>query len=291
MVATFKMIAVPLMLGISAARAFLPAHARGGGLLSQGASSRRAVETPPAGSTQTFKGELTMWATQESGALIPAQCEFAGPPVKSMTDEVLPPYLLDGFHCAIGSSLPAFGKGENCGKCYKLTSLNDNGIFGTPGSKGSAVVMVSDGGAGGPSHFDCTLDGFKEITGADTGVFDIEFQEVECEEVTGKPVIINWADKNAWYCKMMFENIGGWGQLESVTACLADGTCLPLTQSSGATWTGCPTGETDNMTFELTQKTPSGDTSTITCLCEGSWPWPIGQRCECPANFPTSPVP
>jgi len=224
-----------------------------------------------------------MWSTQES--LIGAQCEYANAPVNSVTDKVLTPYLRSGFHCAIGDSNPGFGKGENCGKCYRITSLNDNGVAGTPGSKGSAIVTVSDGGAGGDAHFDCILEGFKEITGAETGIFDVEFEQVVCEDVTDPPVIINWADQNAYYCKMMFENIGGWGQLESVRACLSDGTCKDLEQFSGATWTGCPQGTTDSMTFELTQRAPSGATSKIKCECAKDWPWPTGERCACPSNF------
>jgi len=214
-----------------------------------------------------------------------AQCEYANPPVNSLTDTVMPSYLRSGFHCAIGDSNPGFGKGEHCGTCYRLTSLKDDGVSGTPGSKGSAVVMVSNGGAGGDAHFDCILESFEEITGAETGIFDVEFEQVVCEDVTGGPVVINWADENAYYCKMMFENIGGWGQLESVKACLDGSQCKQMTQFSGATWTDCPTGTGSSMTFELVQRSPAGAESTITCECSGKWPWPTGQRCTCPTNF------
>jgi len=224
-----------------------------------------------------------MWPTQE--ALIGSQCEYANAPVNSLTDPVMPSYLRSGFHCAIGDSTPGFGKGEHCGKCYRLTSLNDDGVAGTPGSKGSAVVMVSNGGAGGDAHFDCILESFKDITGAETGIFDIEFEQVVCDDVTGTPVVINWADQNAYYCKMMFEHIGGWGQLESVKACLDGSKCNQMTQFSGATWTGCPVGTGSSMTFELVQRGPSGSESTVTCECVGEWPWPTGKRCTCPTNF------
>merc|ERR1712146_134218 len=51
---------------------------------------------------------------------------------------------------------------------------------------------------------------------------------------------------NAYYCKMMFENVGGWGSVESVRLCL-DGSsnCGNLQRSGGATWTGCPTARHD----------------------------------------------
>lgn len=224
-----------------------------------------------------------MWATQES--LIGAQCEYANAPINSITDPVLPPYLRSGFHCAIGSSSPGFGKGENCGKCYRLTSLNDDGTYGTPGRKSSAVVMVSNGGAGESAHFDCILDGFRAITGAETGVFEVDFEETICDNVSGGPVVINWADQNAYYCKVMFQNIGHWGQLESVRACLDGNTCAELQQFAGATWTGCPQGEGSTMSFHLSQRNPSGGAETISCECKGSWPWPTGRRCTCPTNF------
>jgi len=150
---------------------------------------------------------------------------------------------------------------------------------------GSAVVMVSNGGAGGAAHFDCILESFAEITGAETGIFDVDFAEVPCTRITGNPVVINWADQNAYYCKMMFENIGGWGSLKSVRACVDGGNCGDMSLFSGATWTGCPQGTGNTISFELTQEAPSGAEATINCDCPGSWPWPTGQRCECQTNF------
>merc|ERR1719421_2523270 len=90
-------------------------------------------------------GQVTMWA--EESALIGAQCEFANDPINSVTDKVLTPYMRNGFHCAIGDE---FGNGEHCGKCFRITSLNDDGIYGTPGHKGSAVIQITNGGSGGP---------------------------------------------------------------------------------------------------------------------------------------------
>lgn len=224
-----------------------------------------------------------MWANND--ALIGSQCEYANAPVNSLTDPVLPHYLRRGFHCAIGDSNPAFGKGEHCGKCYKIEALSDTGTGGTPGRKGSAEIMVSNGGAGGPAHFDCIMDSHKAITGSNTGIWDITFEEVKCTGLTGGPVVINWADKNAYYCKMMFENIGGWGQLESVEACINGNKCGKLNRFAGATWSGCPTGPGNSITWKLTQKSPSGQMKSISCPCSGSWPWNTGYRCKCPTNF------
>lgn len=221
-----------------------------------------------------------MW--QKSNGLIGSQCEFGNAPVNSETDPMLPVYLRNGFHCAIGDSNPGFGKGENCGKCYRLESTGE----GTdPGKIGSAVVMVSNGGAGGPSHFDCILPSFEAITGSNTGIFHITYEEVTCDLVKGGPVIINWADQNAYYCKMMFENVGSWGSLESVEMCIDGSKCKKLELFAGQTWTGCPGGKGNAATWKLTQKNPKGGSETISCKCSGSWPWKTGYRCDCPDNF------
>merc|ERR1719162_488271 len=205
----------------------------------------------------SMQGWATMWSTTNQD-LIGAACEYASTPVNSVVDEVLASYLRTGYHCAIGEE---FGKGEHCGKCYRLRSLNDAGRHGTPGSADSAVIMVSNSGAGGTNHFDCILDGFQAITSATTGVFDITYEETACNEVSGVPTIINWADQNAYYCKMMFENIGGWGSLDAVRACLDGSKCSNLHRFAGQTWTGCPTGTGSTIDFTLTQRIPSGEVS------------------------------
>jgi len=224
-----------------------------------------------------------MWANND--ALIGAQCEYANAPVNSITDPMLPGYLRKGFHCAIGDSNPGFGKGEHCGKCYRIESLSDSGKGGTPGKKGSAVVMVSNGGAGGAAHFDCIMESFQAITGARTGIFPVTFEHVTCDDIQGGPVVINWADKNAFYCKMMFENIGGWGHLNSVELCLNGRSCKKLNLFAGATWTGCPQGTAGSTLWKFTQVSPKGGSETITCSCSGAWPWNTGHRCSCPKNF------
>ena len=56
--------------------------------------------------------------------------------------------------------------------------MSNTGTGGTPGQKGQAIVMVSNGGAGGASHFDCIMESFQDITGASTGIFNIDFEEV-----------------------------------------------------------------------------------------------------------------
>merc|ERR1719310_765776 len=86
----------------------------------------------------------------------------------------------------------------------------------------------------------------------------------------------------------MFENVGGWGTLDSVEACLDGVRCQSLQLFSGQTWTGCPFGTANSITFTLNQQNPySEEYSSISCICSGSWPWPTGQQCECSSNFVT----
>lgn len=231
-----------------------------------------------------------MWANND--ALIGAQCEYANAPINSIKDPILPGYLRTGFHCAIGDSNPGFGKGENCGKCYELISLSDKGTGGTPGKIGPPTkIMVSNGGAGGPAHFDCIMESFEKITGARTGIFDITFEEVTCDDSgmsdsTKGIVVTNWADKNAYYCKMMFGNVGGWGSLESVEMCINGSKCKKLQLFAGATWTGCPGGEGSSTLWKFTQKSAKdGSKKTVSCNCSQKWPWNTGQKCLCSENF------
>lgn len=98
--------------------------------------------------------------------------------------------------------------------------------------------------------------------------------------------MINWADQNAYYCKMMFENIAGWGSLYSVKACIDGTKCAELQRFAGATWTGCPQGKGSSITFTLRQRSPSGQSAEVLCACASPvWPWPTGSRCTCPTNF------
>jgi len=148
--------------------------------------------------------------------------------------------------------------------------------------RGSATIMAVDH-VDGNSHFDCIRDAWDKITGQSPGILPMQFTQVPCDGVSGNPVIVNWADKNAYYCKMMFENVGGWGGVDGVHMCIDGGNCGDLTLFQGATWTGCPQGEGNSATFTLSQRG-----SKVTCNCQSSWPWDHGARCNCPSNFPSS---
>ncbi|CAK0897794.1 unnamed protein product [Prorocentrum cordatum] len=213
-------------------------------------------------------------------------------PISSTTGTVLSPYLMQGLHCSIGTESPAYGNGERCGACYRVRSTSNDGWTGdsvVPGTMSEAVVTVSTSGITGAGRFDCFPEAFEAITGAATGEFAIEFEEVECEAIQSPPSVTSLEEENAHFCKLVFNNIGGWGTLLSVKGCLGEGTsnCREMQRLSGQAWQGCPTGAGEAMTFFLTQQDPSGQgTETVECACPGGWPWERGRSCTCGgANF------
>jgi hypothetical protein len=217
-------------------------------------------------------------------------CEFMKDPINSTTNPMLATYLREGMHCSIGQSSPAYANGAACGACYKVKSTSDQGWSGdstVQGAASEAIVMVSTGGITGTGRFDCFPEAFAAITGASTGEFAIEFEEVECDAIQETPSVTNFGEKNAYYCKMVFNNIGQWGTLSSVEACLGEGrsNCREMVRLSGQAWQNCPTGESDKITFFLTQQAPSGQEDTVECTCQGDWPWEFGDSCTCGANF------
>jgi len=95
---------------------------------------------------------------------------------------------------------------------------------------------------------------------------------------------------NPHYCKLVFENIGSWGTLESVEGCLGDSQsgsagCTEMRRNNGQAWTDCPQGTSNKIRFYLHQVDPSGERSQIECVCRGEWPWALGDSCTCGANF------
>jgi hypothetical protein len=217
-------------------------------------------------------------------------CEFMRDPIGSTTDPMLSEYLRSGMHCSVGQDSPAYAGGEACGACYRVKATSDSGTSGdsvVPGQAGEAIVTVSTGGANGTGRFDCFPEAFEAITGATTGEFDIEFEEVECDAIQTTPSVTSFEAKNEHYCKMVFNNIGKWGTLSSVRACLGAGesNCVEMQRLSGPAWQNCPIGSGDPITFSLTQTAPSGESDTVECICPGEWPWEQGESCTCGVNF------
>jgi hypothetical protein len=242
-------------------------------------------------SGETLSGTLTTWLSV-SATPMDGSCEFMKDPIDSTTDPLLSFYLRQGMHCSIGTDSPAYGNGERCGACYRVRSTSNEGWSGdspVPGAMSEAVVTVSTGGITGAGRFDCFPEAFEAITGAATGEFAIEFEQVECEAIQSPPAVTSFEEENAYFCKLVFNNIGGWGTLRAVEACLGEGrsNCRGMSRFSGQAWQDCPTGSGESMTFFLTQQDPSGQgNETVECVCPGAWPWERGDSCTCGgANF------
>jgi len=235
------------------------------------------------------QGTLTTWLSV-SATPMDGSCEFMRDPIGSTTDPMLAPYLQQGMHCSVGQDSPAYANGAACGACYRVRSTSDEGVSGdstVQGAASEAIVTVSTGGINGTGRFDCFPEAFEAITGASTGEFDVEFEEVECDAIRTTPSVTSFEAKNQYYCKMVFNNVGKWGTLSSVEACLGEGqsNCAEMTRLSGQAWDGCPQGAGDKITFFLTQQAPSGQSDTVECICAGAWPWDQGESCTCGVNF------
>lgn len=238
-----------------------------------------------------------------SASLLDSKCDFAGDPVNTTDDPVLATYLQRGMHCAIGNDAPAFGGGELCGGCYRITATTSTGtngdkvVTGEPNSEG-VVVMVSTGGITGTGRFDCFWEAYQAITlASERAEWGIEFERTECEEIVTTPNVVNFGDMNEHYCHMVFQNVGGWGTLSGVEACLTkdDGAveCSAMSRiGASSAWSNCPKGSGSSITFELKQTDLQGSESSVDCICRGSaqgqasyWPWPKGSSCLCGVNF------
>ena len=106
----------------------------------------------------TVPGELK-WSTSSSGAV---QVVLA-----NMNMRMAIPYLK-----AICGMFPAtkpvsisdlFNGGEGCGKCFKFDYGGEGGT--NPASAGSAIVQVTNSGAVGIHHLDCSDDALYQLTG------------------------------------------------------------------------------------------------------------------------------
>jgi hypothetical protein len=248
-----------------------------------------ALAVRPAEGVLQGEGLLTTWVSV-SATPMDGACEFMRDPIGSTTDPMLAPYLRNGMHCSVGQESPAYADGAACGACYRVKSTSDSGVSGdsvVPGQASEAVVTVSTGGINGTGRFDCFPEAFEAITGATTGEFSIEFEEVECDAIQTTPSVTSFEAKNEFYCKIVFNNIGKWGTLSSVRACLGAGesNCVDMQRLSGQAWQNCPQLSGDQITFFLTQTAPSGESDTVECICPGEWPWEQGESCTCGVNF------
>ena len=101
----------------------------------------------------------------------------------------LKPTISNLHYCAVSDNLFQLHtpqEGSICGKCFQLNYAGGPSHYwdGVPdGARaGSAIIQVINSGAGDSQHFDCLVNGFKDITGLITDGFDITYDEVPCPQ-------------------------------------------------------------------------------------------------------------
>lgn len=213
---------------------------------------------------------MTMWSTDPQ-EIVGSSCEFAniaqggtGSPAAAN------PYIASGRYCAVDAEL--YGGAVACGRCYRIT-FNGAETTETTGCNrpGAAVVMVVDSGSA--AVFDCHLPVFRDISGCETGVMGIQFEQVACQGA-GPPTATILDGGNAYFVKVLFSGLERGVDAATITV----GGNAPVMmsrnggpfQASTQGLTGVPVGFTltldDGSTLELAN-------------CFGNWPQTTGASC------------
>ena len=214
---------------------------------------------------------MTMWSTDPQ-EIVGSSCEFAniaqggtGSPAAAN------PYIASGRYCAVDAEL--YGGAVACGRCYRIT-FNGAETTETTGCNrpGAAVVMVVDSGSA--AEFDCHLPVFRDISGCETGVMGIQFEQVACQGA-GPPTATILDGGNAYFVKVLFSGLERGVDAATITV----GGNAPVMmsrnggpfQASTQGLTGVPVGFTltldDGSTLELAN-------------CFGNWPQTTGASCS-----------
>lgn len=227
-------------------------------------------------------GKMTMWSLKHDvivGSKIaheggPSACQFADPRNGGLKSPAAgSPYVKGRKYCAADIHT-LFDNGKACGRCYKISFGGSGGSDG--GRAGSEVIqVVNSGHMAHNAVFDCQVDAFEAITGARTGVYPINYEEVDCDQSNGGGVATVLAGGNAWYTKVLFSNLVRPATAVSV---VAGGKRHKLEmQPCCGTWAGQLGGESAHVGFELTH-----DDGTTTSFkdCFKSWPVKTSVACS-----------
>lgn len=208
-----------------------------------------------------------MW-TKDPNAIKGSSCEYAQDASTAKGSSWLVPYVNKLHYCAVSDAL--YKSGLGCGKCFRISF---SGVGGTdPGRAGSSVIQVVDSGSA--KEFDCYLDAFTEIAGAVTGVFPIQYSQVDCTKAGPTAVILD--GDNAYYVKVLFA--GGITGVQS-TRIQIGASSYAMDRVSGATFKASLTGQTNQaVTFFITYA--GGATDTISGCFGGAWPVSTSSECS-----------
>jgi hypothetical protein len=127
--------------------------------------------------------------------------------------------------------------------------------------------------SGSAKEFDCYLDAFTAITGANTGAFPIQYSPVPC--TAAPPTVVVLDGNNAWYVKVLLA--GGTTGVKSAKLFVGAGS-YTLQRTSGATWAASLTGIT-NQPVSFVLSYADGTTETLSGCFGGVWPVVTSTQC------------
>jgi len=222
------------------------------------------------GTSLARDGQMTI-----TGDIIGASCEYANSQDGGISSPAATsPHVTSGRYCGVDGA--KFNNGNGCGACYNVCY---SGVGGTnPGRAGCAVVQaVNMAGV----DFACNANVFDTITGANTGIFPVTYDEVACDVASPKGVATVLDGNNAYFTKAIFSDL----KYAVAAATLTVGPhSFPMQHVGGATWQAGLDGTTGAASFELTL-TDGSITGTGSCF--NSWPVPTDSSCAPAADSDT----
>lgn len=221
-------------------------------------------------------GAMTMWTTNP-GAVSGSACGFASPELGlellAANPSWLQPYVNKTMYCAANNVL--FKKGIGCGRCYRIWyDENDGGT--DPGRSGKADIQIVDLAGGSDKAFDCYIDAFDKITGADTGSFPVTYRRIPCKQPAPALSAAIIDGDNAWYVKVLFAG-GIDGVRRAKIKVGPEG--FNMQRVVGATWSASLAGGPTNKKVRFILRMANKEKRVIRCYNE-VWPVPKGYICE-----------
>lgn len=145
-------------------------------------------------------------------------------------------YIKDGHYAAVSDFIgdPLYQGGKGCGNCYRLTKSN---------GENPLVVQVVDQMVRTDRTFDGQLVAFQPITGDTTDVYDIKYEQVDCETDADSGVYTVYPDvqiddntHRLWWTAIIFHNLRTGVEEASVLVGNSDPSQAMPMQRNGARW-------------------------------------------------------
>jgi len=147
-------------------------------------------------------GVLTMWSKNQD-IITGSMCGYAANVIGGLNSPAITNshYFPNRFLCAANQNRHP----NSCGKCFRIT-YTSGGSEGNRARPGSAEIQIVDAMAA-DRDFDCLVDPFRQITGTDTGVMPITYEEIPCTLTdNGRSKITVMDGGNSWWTKVIVSN-------------------------------------------------------------------------------------